>query len=42
MCDFSLELYRSRPARVGERYETHRFPSSTVGFIAPGDCSTAV
>jgi hypothetical protein len=42
MCDFSLELYRSRPARVGERYETHRFPSSTVGFIAPGDVSTAV
>ena len=32
MCDFSLELYRSRPARVGERY----------GFIAPGDVSTAV
>ena len=42
MCDFSLELYRSRPARVGERYETPRFPSGTVGFIAPGDVSTAV
>ena len=42
MCDFSLELYRSRPARVGERYETRRFPSGTVGFIAPGDVSTAV
>ena len=42
MCDFSLELYRSRPARVGERYETRRFPSGTVGFKAPGDCSTAV
>ena len=42
MCDFSLELYRSRPAQVGERYKTHRFPSSTVGFIAPGDVSTAV
>ena len=42
MCDFSLELYRSRPARVGERYETRRFPSGTVGFMAPGDCSIAV
>ena len=42
MCDFSLELYRSRPARVGERYETRRFPGGTVGFIAPGAVSTAV
>jgi hypothetical protein len=42
MCDYSLEQYRSRPARVGERYETYRFPSDTVGFIAPGDAFTAV
>jgi hypothetical protein len=42
MCDYSLELYRSRPAQVGESYETYRFPSGTVGFIAPGDASTAV
>src|SRR5262245_10943506 len=25
--DYSLETYRSRPAQVGERYETHQFPS---------------
>ena len=42
MCDYSLEAYRSRPARVGERYETHQFQSHSVGFIAPGDPSTAV
>ena len=42
MCDYSLEAYRSRPARVGERYETHRFESFSIGFIAPGDPSTAV
>ena len=42
MCDFSLELYRSRPAQAGEKYETCCFPSGTVGFIAPGDSSTAV
>jgi hypothetical protein len=42
MCDYSLEAYRSRPARVGERYETHRFESFSIGFIASGDPSTAV
>jgi hypothetical protein len=42
MCDYSLEMYRSRPAQLGERYETHRFESTSVGFIAPGDASTAV
>jgi len=42
MCDYSLETYRSRPAQVGERYETHQFPSFSVGFIAPGDPPTAV
>ena len=42
MCDYSLELYRSRPAQQGEKYRTHRFPSGSVGFIAPGDTSTAV
>lgn len=42
MCDYSLELYQSRPARTGEKYVTHRFPSRTVGFVAPGDCQTAV
>jgi hypothetical protein len=42
MCDYSLEAYRSRPARVGEQYVTHRFPSHGVGFIAAGDTDTAV
>ena len=42
MCDYSLEAYRSRPARLGERYETHRFESYSIGFIAPGDPSIAV
>jgi hypothetical protein len=42
MCDYSLEAYRSRPARLGERHETHRFESYSIGFIAPGDPSTAV
>ncbi len=42
MCDYSLEMYRSRPARAGERYETHRFASGTVGFVDPQDKETAV
>jgi hypothetical protein len=42
MCDYSLEVYRSRPAQAGETYETRCFPSGTVGFIAPGDGFTAV
>ena len=42
MCDYSLEAYRSRPAREGEHYTTHRFPSGAVGFIAPGDKVTAI
>ncbi|HEX2839665.1 hypothetical protein [Hyphomicrobium sp.] len=42
MCDYSLEAYRSRPARKGEQYVTHRFPSHGIGFIAAGDPDTAV
>jgi hypothetical protein len=42
MCDYSLEFYRSRPAQLGERYETQQFQSRSIGFIAPGDPSTAV
>ena len=42
MCDYSLEMYGSRPAREFERYETVRFPSGSIGLAAPGDCSTAV
>lgn len=42
MCDYSLEHYRSRPARQGEVYETNRFPSSSIGFVVPGDQSVAI
>jgi hypothetical protein len=42
MCDYSLEAYRSRPTQLGEIYETHQFPSYSIGFIAPGDPSTAI
>jgi hypothetical protein len=42
MCDYSLEHYRSRPAQLGEKYETHQFESHSIGFIAPGDPATAV
>ncbi len=42
MCDYSLEAYRSRPAQEGVGYETHRFPSRSIGFIAPTDVVTAV
>ncbi|WP_294538985.1 hypothetical protein [uncultured Rhodoblastus sp.] len=42
MCDYSLEMYSSRPAREGEIYVTTRFPSGSIGMAAPGDCTTAV
>ena len=42
MCDYSLEMYGSRPARESERYETTRFPSGSIGLASPGDCGTAV
>jgi hypothetical protein len=35
MCEYSLEHYRSRPAQLGEKYETHQFESRSIGFIAP-------
>ena len=37
MCDYSLEMYGSRPARAGELYVSTRFPSGSVGFTAPGE-----
>ena len=42
MCDYSLELYRSRPAQIGEKYVLTGFKSGSLGFASPGDCSTAV
>jgi len=42
MCDYSLEMYRRVPARQGATYETHRFRSGSIGFIAAGEPETAV
>jgi len=42
MCDYSLEVYGSRPAREGERYVTTRFPSGTIGLATPQQPGTAV
>ena len=42
MCDYSLEMYGSRPAREGERYVMTRFPSGSMGLAAPGQPGTAV
>ena len=42
MCDYSLEVYRSRPAREGDEYVTHRFGSNSIGLISPGDPVTAI
>jgi hypothetical protein len=42
MCDYSLELYRSRQAVNEEHYTLHRFGSGTLGFVAEGDRTTAV
>jgi hypothetical protein len=42
MCDYSLEMYASRPAREAEKYVTTRFPSGSIGLASPGDCTTAV
>jgi hypothetical protein len=42
MCDYSLEMYGSRPAREGESDVTERFSSGSIGFVSPGDRKTAV
>ena len=42
MCDYSLEMYASRPAREEEKYVTTRFPSGSIGLASAGDCTTAV
>jgi hypothetical protein len=43
MCDYSLELVASRPAKVGDRLVTTEFPTSmTRGFAAIGDPNVAV
>jgi hypothetical protein len=42
MCDYSIEMYASRPARETEEYVTTRFPSGSIGLAVAGDCATAV
>jgi hypothetical protein len=42
MCDFSLHAVKSRPAEVGDKLTTHRFPFGTRGFSAPEDINVAV
>lgn len=42
MCDYSLEMYASRPAREGEIYQTTRFSSGSIGLSAGRDCGTAI
>jgi hypothetical protein len=42
MCDYSLEMYASRPARESEKYVTTRFPLGSIGLASLGDCTTAV
>ncbi len=42
MCDYSLEMYRSRPAQQGAVYETRRFRSGSIGFTTREDDETAV
>ena len=41
MCDYSLELYRSVPAAVGESYKLVRFGTGSMGFAAGVSCDTA-
>lgn len=42
MCDYSLELYRSRPAEQDEQLSLERFSSGSMGFVANRNCETAV
>jgi hypothetical protein len=43
MCDFSLEIVASRPARVGDKLVSTRFDNSfTRGFAAVGEPGVAV
>jgi hypothetical protein len=43
MCDYSLHLLASRPAKIGDRLVTTAFPGAiTRGFAAPGQPDVAV
>jgi len=42
MCDFSLQMVRSRPAKVGDKLVTRDFGTGTRGFSASDDPEMAV
>ena len=43
MCDYSLDLVASRPAKVGDKLVSTRFPSSTTrGFASVEERNVAV
>lgn len=42
MCDYSLEVYQSRPAAIGEKLTLGRFASGSMGFASGTVCDTAV
>ena len=43
MCDYSLHLVASRPAKVGDKLVSTRFPETTTrGFAAVGEPNVAV
>ena len=43
MCDYSLHLVASRPARVGDKLVSTRFPETTTrGFASVGEPNVAV
>jgi hypothetical protein len=42
MCDYSLEVYGTQPAREGEKYVSARFPSGTVGLAMASGGTTAI
>jgi hypothetical protein len=43
MCDYSLELVASRPAKVGDKLKSTSFPHTiTRGFVSVGDPNVAV
>jgi len=42
MCDYSLEVYQSRPAAVGERLTLQRFATGSMGFVSGTVCNMPV
>lgn len=42
MCDYSLHIVHSRPAKVGDKLVTRNFGTGTRGFASVTDANTAV